>query len=65
MPEYSFICQQCGAHFKQHLAFNADRSHLSCPSGHQRVQRIYTAPQVTFKGNGFYITDSKKESKST
>ena len=65
MPEYSFICQKCGAHFNQHLAFNADRTHLSCPNGHNSVQRIYTAPQVTFKGNGFYVTDSKKEKKTT
>jgi len=63
MPEYSFICQKCGAHFSHHLTFNADRSNLSCPNGHQNVQRIYTAPQVTFKGRGFYVTDSKKESK--
>jgi len=29
------------------------------------VRRIYTAPQVTFKGSGFYATDSKKTSKNS
>ncbi len=65
MPDYSFICQQCGAHFTQHLSFNADRQHLSCPNGHKSVQRIYSAPQVTFKGSGFYVTDTKKSKKTT
>ncbi len=65
MPEYSFICQTCGAHFNQHLNFNADRTHLTCPNGHHNVRRIYNAPQVTFKGSGFYATDSKKTSKNS
>ena len=65
MPEYSFICQKCGVHFNQHLDFNADRTHLTCPNGHTSVQRIYTAPQVTFKGSGFYATDRKKTSKAS
>jgi putative FmdB family regulatory protein len=65
MPDYSFICQKCGAHFNEHLSFNSDRSQLTCPNGHHSVQRIYTPPQVTFKGSGFYVTDSKKEKKTS
>lgn len=61
MPAYSFICQKCGAQFEEHLSFNAKRTRLVCPNGHHSVRRIYTAPQVIFKGTGFYVTDSKKK----
>jgi putative FmdB family regulatory protein len=64
MPEYSFHCPQCGTKFDQHLDISSDRSHIRCPNGHPNVQRRYTAPQVSFKGSGFYITDSKKKAKT-
>ncbi len=59
MPEYSFVCPQCGAHFERHLSVNQDRTHLKCPNGHSGVRRVYTAPQITFKGSGFYVTEHK------
>ncbi len=64
MPDYSFVCEECGAHFTKHLGFNQNRSNLVCPNGHHHIQREYTAPQVNFKGSGFYVTDSKKTDKA-
>ena len=61
MPEYSFICPQCGAQFSKHQSFSADHSHTRCPNGHANAERLYTAPKVNFKGSGFYVTDSKKK----
>jgi putative FmdB family regulatory protein len=61
MPEYSFHCPECGATFTQNLDFSEDHSHAMCPNGHPNARRRYTAPSITFKGSGFYITDSKKK----
>ena len=60
MPEYSFQCPQCGAIFNRHLSFSADHSQATCPHCQQNARRQYTAPGITFKGSGFYVTDSKK-----
>lgn len=65
MPSYSYVCQVCGLEFEKHLPINADHEHVSCPNGHTRLQRIYSAPPVTFKGSGFYITDSRKQGSAT
>ena len=65
MPEYSFVCQECGAHFDRHLDFNQSRANLVCPNGHHQIRRVYTAPQINFKGSGFYVTDSKKSHKTS
>ncbi len=60
MPEYSYICQQCGKRFNIHLPLNADHEHVTCPDGHAQTRRVYAAPRITFKGSGFYVTDHKK-----
>jgi putative FmdB family regulatory protein len=62
MPSYSYVCQVCGIDFEKRLPINADHEQVSCPDGHTYVQRIYTAPRVTFKGSGFYATDSRRHS---
>jgi putative FmdB family regulatory protein len=62
MPSYSYRCQVCGLEFEKHMPINADHNHVKCPNGHSRLQRLYSAPEVTFKGSGFYTTDSRKHS---
>ncbi|HKJ28118.1 MAG TPA: FmdB family zinc ribbon protein [Anaerolineales bacterium] len=64
MPEYSFQCPQCGATFNRQMSISADHSHASCPNCHKNAHRHYTAPGITFKGSGFYVTDSKKKPKT-
>lgn len=64
MPDYTFVCQQCGTQFEEHLSFNANRARLSCPNGHKNVRRVYTTPQIIFHGNGYYVTDHKKKDKT-
>jgi putative FmdB family regulatory protein len=61
MPSYSFKCQDCGEVFVKLLAISADHKNISCPNGHGRVQRIYSAPGINFKGSGFYVNDSKNK----
>jgi putative FmdB family regulatory protein len=62
MPSYSYVCQVCGLEFEKQMPINADHTHVKCPKGHTRLQRLYTAPRITFKGSGFYSTDSRKHS---
>ena len=57
MPLYEFSCSTCGQKFEKTLPLNADQTGVRCPSGHRKVQRVYTALPVMFKGNGFYVTD--------
>ena len=33
----------------------------SCPECGARATRIYNAPSIHYKGNGFYTTDTKKK----
>lgn len=60
MPLYSFICPTCGTHFDERLSFQDSASSVTCPSGHQGVKRVYSTPNVVFKGKGFYVTDQRK-----
>lgn len=62
MPLYDFSCPTCGAHFEMRLSFGENPAGVTCPNGHANVQRVYTAPVVQFKGSGWYVTDSRKNS---
>jgi predicted nucleic acid-binding Zn ribbon protein len=46
--------------FEKRLSIHANHEQVSCPNGHAHPQRIYSAPRITFKGSGFYVTDSRK-----
>jgi putative FmdB family regulatory protein len=65
MPIYEFVCQDCGYEFELIQSFS-DSSIPQCPvcqSDH--VMRRVGRPAIHFKGSGWYITDSKKASKSS
>lgn len=57
MPTYTFACPTCGEVFERRLSFHDDLSAVRCSQGHSGVHRVYQAPAIVFKGNGFYITD--------
>jgi putative FmdB family regulatory protein len=59
MPLYVFACSTCGLNFEKDLRISVDQSNIRCPSGHQKVHRVYSAPPVMFKGSGFYVTDHR------
>lgn len=62
MPLYDFACAECGTRFEKQLPFSGSYHDVICPKGHRAVQRIYSSPQVVFKGSGWYITDHRKAS---
>jgi putative FmdB family regulatory protein len=59
MPLYDFACAECGTKFEKQISYSGTFSDLTCPKGHRAVKRIYSAPQVVFKGGGWYIKDSR------
>jgi putative FmdB family regulatory protein len=66
MPTYAFACTECGQSFEKQLPIQDSQTTVTCPEGHRAVRRVYSAPRVVFKGNGWYSTDhSAKPSPAT
>ena len=64
MPIYEFICADCQDSFEQLLSYSATQK-PACPScGSEQTHRKLSAPAIHFKGDGFYLTESRKEAES-
>lgn len=74
MPTYDYRCTTCGTEFELFQSFS-DASLTKCPTkksgnapesctspGRGRVEKVFRAPGITFKGDGFYKTDSRSSS---
>jgi putative FmdB family regulatory protein len=61
MPVYEYECNTCGVHFERRQPYH-DASLPGCPNGHPLVHRVYSVPRIVFKGSGWYVTDSRKQS---
>jgi len=64
VPTYAYRCADCGHAFDIHQAFTDD-SLTVCPECSGRLRKQYGSVGVTFKGSGFYRTDSRNGSKSS
>lgn len=64
MPVYDYVCEDCGNHFEHFLPFQANHQQVSCPKGHSKTKRVFSAPSVVYKGSGFYINDHRPKSQS-
>jgi putative FmdB family regulatory protein len=59
VPTYSYRCANCDFAFDQHQAFTDDSLTL-CPNcGEAQLRKVFNAIGVSFKGSGFYRTDSR------
>ncbi|MCY3924665.1 MAG: zinc ribbon domain-containing protein [bacterium] len=71
MPTYEYRCRTCDARFEVRQSFAEDGLTV-CPSadsqqspaacvapGAGAVQKLFSAPSISFKGDGFYKTDSR------
>lgn len=63
MPVYQYACRDCSYEFEKRQGFNDDPLTV-CPTCEGTVQRVITPVGIIFKGSGFYINDSKKDSKN-
>ncbi|AEG45241.1 putative FmdB family regulatory protein [Isoptericola variabilis J7] len=64
MPTYAYRCADCGHAFDIHQAFTDDAL-TACPQCTGRLRKVYGSVGVTFKGSGFYRTDSRSTSSSS
>ncbi|MHC1785057.1 MAG: FmdB family zinc ribbon protein [Anaerolineaceae bacterium] len=58
MPVFEYLCEECGLRFEHHANAPARADELSCPKGHHKVRRVYSAPSVIYRGSGWYSKDS-------
>ncbi|HLY02765.1 MAG TPA: FmdB family zinc ribbon protein [Candidatus Cybelea sp.] len=63
MPLYDYACTQCGRTFEVRHGFN-EAHEDPCTACGAPVRRVFNAAPVLFKGSGFYVTDSRRSSKS-
>lgn len=72
MPTYEYQCRTCEARFDAVQSF-ADAALTLCPQaeeafspaecvlpGEGEVKKVFSVPAITFKGDGFYKTDSRR-----
>lgn len=65
MPTYSYRCKNCDYAFDIHQEFS-DSTLTQCPScGEERLRKVFGTVGVTFKGSGFYATDSRSGSSAS
>lgn len=62
MPTYLYKCQDCGHRFEHFQGFHDDPLEI-CPDCQGTVRRVIGNVGVTFKGSGFYRTDSREAGK--
>lgn len=58
MPTYAYACTQCGHAFDLVQSFSEDPLTI-CPECEGRLRKVYGSIGITFKGSGFYRTDSR------
>lgn len=60
MPTYEYACRSCDRHHiaKQRIT---DAPLTDCPECGGRLRRVIHPAAVTFRGPGFYTTDSKEK----
>ena len=58
MPTYSYVCKECEHAFEVQQSFS-DAALTSCPTCPGKLRKQFGNLGVTFKGSGFYRTDSQ------
>ena len=62
MPTYEYRCKDCGETLEVVQSFTDDAL-TKCPNCRKKaLRKVFSPPGVTFKGSGFYKTDSRNGS---
>lgn len=64
MPTYEYACRSCGHHLEVVQSFS-DAPLTECPSCGGSLRKVLHAPGISFKGGGFYKTDSRAPASSS
>jgi len=62
VPVYAYACTECGHSFDVRQSFTDDALTV-CPECSGRLRKVISAVGVSFKGSGFYRTDSRAATK--
>ncbi len=65
MPTYEYRCKACGHHLEVVQAFTDDALTTCEACGEEQLRKVFAAPGISFKGSGFYKTDSRGKSSSS
>lgn len=58
MPTYEYVCTECGKQLEVIQSFTDDAL-TECPTCTGRLRKVFGNVGVSFKGSGFYKTDSR------
>ena len=58
MPTYEYACKSCGQHMEVVQSFK-DEPLTECPNCGGPLRKVFGSIGITFKGSGFYKTDSR------
>lgn len=61
MPTYEYLCKKCSHSFETVQSFSDDPL-TRCPQCKGALRKVFGNVGITFKGSGFYKTDSKGSS---
>ena len=61
MPTYEYRCKDCGEELEVVQSFQ-DEALTTCPSCGGNLRKVFGNIGITFKGSGFYKTDSRNGS---
>jgi putative FmdB family regulatory protein len=65
MPIYEYACKECGHRFEKMQPITSEPL-KECPHcGKSAIHRVFQPVGVIFKGSGWYITDSRNNSKNS
>ena len=63
MPTYDYRCRDCDHRFEIQQSFSDDAL-TECPECGGALKKVFGNVGITFKGSGFYKTDSRSSSSS-
>ena len=61
MPTYEYLCKSCGQRLEVQQAFTDDPL-TECPTCEGPLRKVFGNVGISFKGGGFYKTDSRASS---
>lgn len=64
MPTYEYACKSCGEHLEVVQSFK-DQALTTCPACGGSLRKVFGSIGISFKGSGFYKTDSRSTSSAT
>jgi putative FmdB family regulatory protein len=62
MPIYEYACRDCGEHVEVVQSFK-DEPLTTCGICRGELRKVFSAAGIIFKGDGYYVTDTRKQQK--